>query len=45
VEAVNGDGTAVTFQAILRIDGRAEVDYVKAGGVLSLVLRQMLASP
>jgi aconitate hydratase len=45
VQAVKGDGTPLTFQAILRIDGRAEVDYVKAGGVLSLVLGQMLASP
>jgi aconitate hydratase len=47
VEATRGDGTGapVTFEAILRVDGRAEVEYVKAGGVLSLVLGQMLASP
>ncbi|HSL10264.1 MAG TPA: aconitate hydratase AcnA [Actinomycetota bacterium] len=45
VEARKDDGTAVTFEAILRVDGRAEVEYVDAGGVLSLVLGQMLASP
>ncbi len=42
VEATREDGTAVSFTARLRVDGPAEVDYVRAGGVLSLVLRQML---
>ncbi|HEX6130551.1 MAG TPA: hypothetical protein VF044_02415, partial [Actinomycetota bacterium] len=42
VEAARGDGSVVTFEAILRVDEVAEVEYVKAGGVLSLVLRQML---
>jgi hypothetical protein len=32
----------VTFTARLRVDGPAEVEYVLAGGVLALVLRQML---
>ncbi|MGZ4131663.1 MAG: aconitate hydratase AcnA [Actinomycetota bacterium] len=44
VEAAREDGTAVTFTARLRVDGPAEVDYVRAGGVLSLVLRQMLGA-
>jgi aconitate hydratase len=42
VEAANGDGTTATFPAILRVDGEAEVDYLRAGGVLNLVLDQML---
>jgi aconitate hydratase len=45
VDVTRTDGTTVTFDAVLRVDGRAEVDYVKAGGVLSLVLSQMLAAP
>jgi aconitate hydratase len=45
VEATKSDGTVVAFDALLRVDGRAEVDYVEAGGVLALVLGQMLASP
>jgi aconitate hydratase len=44
VEATRTDGTAVSFTATLRVDEPAEVDYLQAGGVLSLVLRQMLAS-
>jgi aconitate hydratase len=42
VEAANGDGTTATFPAILRIDGEAEVEYLRAGGVLNLVLDQTL---
>jgi aconitate hydratase len=42
VEAANGDGTTATFPAILRVDGEAEVEYLIAGGVLNLVLDQML---
>jgi aconitate hydratase len=45
VDATKADGAVVTFEALLRVDGRAEVDDVKAGGVLPLVLGQMLASP
>ena len=45
VDATKIDGTTVAFDALLRVDGRAEVDYVEAGGVLALVLGQMLASP
>jgi aconitate hydratase len=43
VEAVRADGTNVTFPAIVRVDGAAEVAYMRAGGVLNLVLTQMLA--
>jgi aconitate hydratase len=38
------DGRETEFTAIARIDGPAEVDYYLAGGILQLVLRQMLAS-
>jgi aconitate hydratase len=45
VRADRRDGSSVTFDAVLRVDGRAEVEYVKSGGVLALVVGQMLASP
>ncbi len=38
------DGRETAFTAIARIDGPAEVDYYLAGGILQMVLRQMLAS-
>jgi len=43
VEARRDDGTAVTFPATVRVDGPAEVAYMRAGGVLNLVVTQMLA--
>jgi aconitate hydratase A / 2-methylisocitrate dehydratase len=36
-------GREVAFDAVLRIDGAAEVDYYRHGGILQMVLRQMLA--
>jgi aconitate hydratase len=42
VEAVRPDGTSVSFPATVRVDGAAEVAYMRAGGVLNLVLTQML---
>jgi aconitate hydratase len=42
VEAARADGTNVTFPATVRVDGDAEVAYMRAGGVLNLVLTQML---
>ena len=36
-------GEEVAFDAILRIDGMAEVEYYRHGGILQMVLREMLA--
>jgi len=44
VEARRDDATAVTFPAMVRVDGPAEVAYMRAGGVLNLVLTQMLGA-
>jgi len=44
VEAVRDGGSAVRFGAIVRIDGAAEVEYHLSGGVLNLVLRQMIGT-
>jgi aconitate hydratase len=42
VEAVGEAGDVVTFPATVRIDGPAELEYFANGGILRLVLRQML---
>ena len=43
VRASGSAGAEVAFGAILRIDGTAEVDYFRHGGILQMVLREMLA--
>jgi aconitate hydratase len=41
VTAVRGDGRDVSFPATLRVDGEAEVEYLRHGGILRAVLHQM----
>jgi aconitate hydratase A / 2-methylisocitrate dehydratase len=36
-------GGETAFQVIVRVDGDAEVEYVRHGGILQMVLREMLA--
>jgi aconitate hydratase len=43
VEATAEDGAIIAFSARLRVDGTAEVEYMANGGILQMVLRQMLA--
>jgi aconitate hydratase len=43
VEATAEDGALIAFSARLRVDGTAEVEYMANGGILQMVLRQMLA--
>jgi aconitate hydratase len=42
VEAVGEDGAVSAFPVRVRVDGAAEVEYLRAGGVLRYVLRQLL---
>ncbi len=42
VAARDEDGGEISFRARVRIDGEAEVDYYGHGGILQMVLRQML---
>jgi aconitate hydratase len=42
VEAVGEDGTTRAFTATVRIDGAAEVAYFSSGGLLRMVLRELL---
>ena len=36
------DGSQTAFDAIVRIDARAEVEYFRHGGILQMVLRHLL---
>ena len=42
VEATDDAGAVRPFPAVLRVDGEAEVEYLRAGGVLNAVLADML---
>ena len=44
VEAEADDGTTRTFEVLARIDAPAEVDYLRHGGILPMVLRRMIAA-
>jgi aconitate hydratase len=44
VTATRDDGSTVEFDVTVRIDGPAEVEYYRNGGILQMVLRHMLAS-
>jgi len=43
VTAKRADGQSLTFQTICRIDTPIEVDYYRDGGILSTVLKKLLA--
>jgi aconitate hydratase len=43
VTARRPGGEDVAFETVLRIDGTAEVEYHRHGGILQMVLREMLA--
>ena len=42
VTATRGDGTTVSFDAVVRIDTPGEADYYRNGGILPYVLRSLL---
>ena len=44
VVATKDDGTAVEFDAVVRIDTPGEADYFRNGGILQYVLRQLVAA-
>ena len=43
VEAARADGTVVRFTALARVDDPTDIDYLRNGGILPLVLRELLA--
>ena len=43
VTATRADGTAVAFDAVVRIDTPGEADYYRNGGILQYVLRNLMA--
>lgn len=42
VRAARGDGTVIEFQTLARIDTPIELEYYRNGGILHMVLRQIL---
>ena len=44
VSVTRQDGMQTSFEAIVRIDAPAEVEYFRHGGILQMVLRQLLAT-
>ncbi len=42
ISAVRADGTEVKFSATVRLDSHVEVDYIKNGGILQMVLRTLM---
>ena len=44
VTAQKADGSAVSFDAVIRIDTPGEADYFRHGGILQYVLRQLAGS-
>jgi aconitate hydratase len=44
VDARDDDGRTVSFDTIVRIDGAAELEYYRAGGILRMVLRHLIAA-
>jgi aconitate hydratase len=45
VSAIRQDGSRTMFETTVRIDAPAEVEYFVNGGILDMVLRQLLRSP
>jgi aconitate hydratase len=44
VLATTDDGRTIEVPTIARLDGPADVDYLRHGGILPLVMRRMLAN-
>jgi aconitate hydratase len=44
VEAARADGTRMHFDVIARVDDPTDIDYMRHGGVLPMVLRQIMAT-
>jgi aconitate hydratase len=42
VRATREDGTAIAFEAIVRIDAPVEIEYYRHGGILNMMLRHLL---
>ena len=43
VRVRRADGSTSSFQAIVRVDSPVEVDYLRHGGILNMVLRNMMS--
>jgi aconitate hydratase len=43
VRVRRADGSTSSFQAIARVDSPVEIDYLRHGGILNMVLRNMMS--
>ena len=43
MRATTANGTVVAFNAVARVDTPIEVEYLRHGGILHMVLRRMAA--
>jgi len=43
VTARRDDGSEVAFETLCRLDSETDADYYRSGGILPLVLRQLMA--
>jgi aconitate hydratase len=43
VEAAGDGGDVKRFKAVARVDNATEVEYLRHGGILNMVLRQLMA--
>ncbi|GMA33910.1 hypothetical protein GCM10025876_01140 [Demequina litorisediminis] len=44
MKATKGDGSVVSFDAIVRVDTPGEADYFRNGGILQYVLRSLVSA-
>jgi aconitate hydratase len=42
VRATRSDGSSVTFKAIARVDSQTDIEYLRHGGILQMVLRSLM---
>jgi len=42
VRATRADGAQVTFKAIARVDSQTDIEYLRHGGILQMVLRSLM---
>ena len=43
MRATRADGSQVAFKAIARVDSQTDIEYLRHGGILQMVLRSLMA--
>ena len=42
MRATRTDGSTLTFSAIARVDSQTDIEYLRHGGILQMVLRSLM---